>query len=113
MEAATQAETLIKEAQEDAKELLAEMGQDQEDPQDETQLQQPLPSAYKFIEIPSYAYTTDLDTSLSQIYMEDKNTQKADHEWGEINWGDLANKVKDGVKHWQPKVKGAIDQLTH
>lgn len=88
------------------------MGQDQENPQDETEVQQPLPSAYKFIEIPSYAYTTDLDTSLSQIYMQDKNAQKVDSEW-DFDFGKAAHDAKNAWDHWNPKIKGAIDHLTH
>lgn len=92
MEAANQAEKLVKEAEDDAKELLSEMGADQEEPEDDSNIQQPMPSAYKFMEIPSYAYTSDLDQGLSQIYMQETSGQQADSEWD----FDLGKAIKQG-----------------
>ena len=61
-EAAEHAESLAKEAQQEAEDLLNDLNENAEESGDSKQ-----PLGYRFIEMPSYAFTKDQDEELAEI----------------------------------------------
>lgn len=100
--AANEAEMLAEEAEKEA-EMIESMQQQQQQDHEQVHHASKAPHAYKFIQIPRYAFTTDLAIE-DQVEVDEQNDEQQqidlmdqDHEENDFDWKGALNKAKAAV----------------